>query len=123
MDQIIDFRDNGGFLSDTNLPLKVAYKLNKIRKAVEKESEFYADKFQEIIHTYAKIDENGEIVFSEDGSQILIKDGMVEECNNALTELQGLEVQIENYNLSIDDFGEDLQCTPDQLNALMPFMN
>lgn len=123
MDQIIDFRDNGGFLSDTNLPLKVAYKLNKIRKAVEKESEFYADKFQEIVHTYAKIDENGEIIFSEDGSQILIKDGMVEECNNALTELQGLEVQIENYNLSIDDFGEDLQCTPDQLNALMPFMN
>jgi hypothetical protein len=48
---------------------------------------------------------------------------MVEECNNALTELQNLEVQIENYNLSIDDFGEDLQCTPDQLNALMPFMN
>ena len=123
MDQIIDFRDNGGFFSDTNLPLKVAYKLNKIRKAVEKESEFYADKFQEIVHTYAKIDENGEIVFSEDGSQILIKDGMVEECNKALTELQGLEVQIENYNLSIDDFGEDLQCTPDQLNALMPFMN
>lgn len=123
MDQIIDFRDNGGFLSDTNLPLKVAYKLNKIRKAVEKESEFYADKFQEIVHTYAKIDENGEIIFSEDGSQILIKDGMVEECNKALTELQGLEVQIENYNLSIDDFGEDLQCTPDQLNALMPFMN
>lgn len=123
MDQIIDFRDNGGFLSDTNLPLKVAYKLNKIRKAVEKESEFYADKFQEIVHTYAKTDDNGEVVFSEDGSQILIKDGMVEECNNALTELQGLEVQIENYNLSIDDFGEDLQCTPDQLNALMPFMN
>lgn len=123
MDQIIDFRDNGGFLSDTNLPLKVAYKLNKIRKAVEKESEFYADKFQEIVHTYAKIDENGEIIFSEDGSQILIKDGMVEECNNALTELQNLEVQIENYNLSIDDFGENLECTPDQLNALMPFMN
>lgn len=123
MDQIIDFRDNGGFLSDTNLPLKVAYKLNKIRKAVEKESEFYVEKFQEIVHTYAKTDDNGEIVFSEDGSQILIKDGMVEECNNALTELQGLEVQIENYNLSIDDFGEDLQCTPDQLNALMPFMN
>lgn len=123
MDQIIDFRDNGGFFADTNLPLKVAYKLNKIRKAVEKESEFYADKFQEIVHTYAKIDENGEIIFSEDGSQILIRDGMVDECNKALTELQGLEVQIENYNLSIDDFGEDLQCTPDQLNALMPFMN
>lgn len=123
MDQIIDFRDNGGFLSNTNLPLKGAYKLNKIRKAVEKESDFYVEKFQEIVHTYAKTDDNGEVVFSEDGSQILIKDGMVEECNKALAELQNLEVQIENYNLSIDDFGENLECTPDQLNALMPFMN
>ena len=123
MDQIIDFRDNGGFFADTNLPLKGAYKLNKIRKAVEKESDFYVEKFQEIVHTYAKTDDNGEVVFSEDGSQILIKDGMVEECNKALEELQKLEVQIENYNLSIDDFGENLECTPDQLNALMPFMN
>ena len=123
MDQIIDFRDNGGFFADTNLPLKGAYKLNKIRKAIEKESEFYQEKFQEIVNTYAKMDENGQIVFSEDGSQILIKDGMVEECNKALEELQKLEVQIENYNLSIDDFGENLECTPDQLNALMPFMD
>ena len=123
MDQIIDFRDNGSFFTNTNLPLKGAYKLNKIRKAVEKESDFYVEKFQEIVHTYAKTDDNGEVVFSEDGSQILIKDGMVEECNKALAELQNLEVQIENYNLSIDDFGEDLECTPDQLNALMPFMN
>ena len=123
MDQIIDFRDNGVFFADTNLPLKGAYKLNKIRKAIEKESEFYQEKFQEIVNTYAKMDENGQIVFSEDGSQILIKDGMVEECNKALEELQKLEVQIENYNLSIDDFGENLECTPDQLNALMPFMD
>ena len=123
MDQIIDFRDNGSFFADTNLPLKGAYKLNKIRKAIEKEGEFYQEKFQEIVNTYAKMDENGQIVFSEDGSQILIKDGMVEECNKALEELQKLEVQIENYNLSIDDFGENLECTPDQLNALMPFMD
>ena len=123
MDQIIDFRDNGVFFADTNLPLKGAYKLNKIRKAIEKEGEFYQEKFQEIVNTYAKMDENGQIVFSEDGSQILIKDGMVEECNKALEELQKLEVQIENYNLSIDDFGENLECTPDQLNALMPFMD
>ena len=123
MDQIIDFRDNGSFFADTNLPLKGAYKLNKIRKAIEKEGEFYQQKFQEIVNTYAKMDENGQIVFSEDGSQILIKDGMVEECNKALEELQKLEVQIENYNLSIDDFGENLECTPDQLNALMPFMD
>ena len=122
MDQIIDFRNNGDFFDGTNLPLKAAYKLNKIRKAVEKEGEFYSEKFQEILNDYAKKDENGELVFSEDGDQIMIKDDMIDECNKALTDLQNLEVQIENYGLSIDDFGENLECTPDQLAALMPFM-
>ena len=123
MDQLINFRDNGGFFADAHLPLKGAYKLNKIRKAVEKESEFYSEKFQEIVNTYAKMDENGQIVFSEDGTQIMIKDGMVEECNKALEDLQSLEVEIDNCDLTIDDLGEDLECTPDQLEALMPFMN
>ena len=122
MDQIIDFRNNGDFFDGVNLPLKAAYKLNKIRKAVEKEGEFYSEKFQEILNQYAKKDENGELVFSEDGDQIMIKEDMIDECNKALNDLQTLEVQIETYGLSIDDFGEDLECTPDQLAALMPFM-
>ena len=122
MDQIIDFRNNGDFLGGLNLPLKAAYKLNKIRKAVDKEGEFYSEKFQEILNNYAKKDKNGELVFSEDGEQIMIKDDMIDECNKALNDLQSLEVQIENYELSIDDFGEELECTPDQLAALMPFI-
>ena len=122
MDQIIDFRNNGDFFDGVNLPLKAAYKLNKVRKAVEKEGEFYSEKFQEILNQYAKKDENGELVFNEDGDQIMIKEDMIDECNKALNDLQTLEVQIETYGLSIDDFGEDLECTPDQLAALMPFM-
>lgn len=122
MDQIIAFRNNGDFFSNTTLPLKGAYKLNKIKKAVEKEGEFYTEKFQEIVEQYAKHDENGQLVFSEDGNQILIKDGMVDECNKALEDLQSLEVQVETYGLTLDDLGENLECTPDELEALMPFM-
>lgn len=122
MDQIIAFRNNGDFFSNTTLPLKGAYKLNKIKKAVEKEGEFYTEKFQEIVEQYAKHDENGQLVFSDDGNQILIKDGMVDECNKALEDLQNLEVQIESYGLTLDDLGENLECTPDELEALMPFM-
>lgn len=122
MDQIIAFRNNGDFFSNTTLPLKGAYKLNKIKKAVEKEGEFYTEKFQEIVEKYAKHDDNGNLVFSEDGNQIMIKDDMVDECNQALTDLQELEVEVETYNLSLDDLGEGLECTPDELEALMPFM-
>ena len=123
MEQIINFRNNIGFFADSNLPLKGAYKINKIRKDVEKEAEFYSEKFQEILDKYSKKDENGNMVFSEAGDQIMISDGMVDECNEALTNLQNLEVEINNYNLTIDDLGEDMQCTPDELEALMPFMN
>lgn len=122
MDQIIAFRNNGDFFADTTLPLKGAYKLNKIKKAVEKEGEFYTEKFQEIVEKYAKHDDNGQLVFSEDGNQIMIKDGMVDECNKALEDLQNLEVEIETYGFNLDDLGEDTECTPDELEALMPFM-
>lgn len=122
MKQIIAFRNNGDFFAGTSLPLKGAYKLNKIKKAVETEGEYYVEKFQEIVNQYAKKDENDKFVFSEDGNQIMIKDGMNEECNQALEDLQNLEVQIENYGLSLADLGDDVECTPDELEALMPFM-
>lgn len=122
MDQIIAFKNNGDFFAGTSLPLKGAYKINKIKKAVEKEGEFYQEKFQEIVDQYAQKDENGEVVLSEDRSQIMIKEGVVEECNKALTDLQELEVEIDNYGLKLEDLGENLECTPEELEALMPFM-
>lgn len=123
MDQLIAFRNGGDIFGNAVLPLKGAYKLNKIKKAIEKESEFYTEKFQEIVEKYAKQDENGNFVYSDDGNQIMIKDGMVEECNQALEDLQNLEVEIDNYGLTLEDLGDEIQCTPDQLEALMPFMN
>lgn len=123
MDQIIAFRNAGDIFGDYKLPLKVAYKLNKLKKAVEVEGEFYSNKFQEIVDTYAKKDDNGQIVFSDDGNQIMIQDGKVEECNQALEDLQALTVEIDNCNLTIDDFGDDIECTPEDLEALMPFLS
>lgn len=123
MEQVIAFRNTMNIFNNYKLPLKVAYKMNKLKKAVETEGEFYANKFQEIVSTYGQHDENGDLVFSEDGEQILIKDGMVEECNKAIADLQTLTVSVDNCNLSIDDFGDELECTPEELEALMPFLN
>ena len=122
MEQMIDFKNNDNFFSSANLPLKGAYKLNKIKQAIEKESGFYNEKFQEIIDKYARKDENGELMFSEDGEQIMIEPDKIDECNQALTDLQQLTIEIDNLGLKIEDLGEDLECTPDELAALMPFI-
>ena len=122
MEQLLAFKNGSTFIGNTNLPLKGAYKITKIKQEVDKEIEFYTEKFQEIVNTYAQKNENGSLKFSEDGEQILIQDGKIEECNKALEDLQKLEVQIENYGLTIDDLG-DIECTPDDLESLIPFMN
>ena len=123
MEQIIMFRNTGDMFEGASLPLKVAYKLNKIKKAVEENGQFYIEKFQTIIDKYAQKDENGQLVFNNDGDQIIIQEGKIDECNKALEELQNLTVEIDNFNLSIDDFGDDVECTPEELEALMPFLS
>lgn len=121
MEQIVDFKNNADFLGDAQLPLKAAYKINKLRKNIDNEFDYYSEKFREIVNTYAKKDENGNIAFSDDGAQILIQDGMVDECNQALVDLQSLEIEIDNCNLTIDDLGDAVECTPDELEVIMPF--
>ena len=123
MQQALDFRKAYNYFNSIKLPLKAAYKLTKIKDSVEKETEYYGEKFQEIVDTYAKKDENGNLQYNEDGTQILIKDGMVAECNDKLEELHSLEIGIENYNLTIDDLGENIEVTADDLDALIPFLS
>lgn len=123
MNDIVAFGQAEGIFNGVNLPLKVAYKLNKLKQAIATEGEFYSNKFQEIVDKYAQKDENGNIKFSEDGSQILIETDKIEECNNELENLQTLTVEIDNQNLTIEDFGEDVECTPEDLEVLIPFLN
>ncbi len=122
MEQLMDFRNSDDFFGTTVIPLKGAYKINKIKKAVEQEAEFYSTKFQEIVDKYAQKDEAGQVKFSEDGDQILIQEDKIAECNQALEDLQNMTVEIDNLNLTLADLGDNLQCTPEQLEALMPFV-
>ena len=122
MSEVLALRQNINFFLSQKFPLPVAYKLNKINNAAMKEGEFYQEKFNEIIEKYAKTDEEGNIVFSEDGEQIVIKDDSIAECNQALEELMNLEIEIDNYGLKIEDLGDDIQCTATEIEALTPFL-
>jgi len=123
MSQILSFRQHVGSFLDQKLTLPVAYKLTKINNAVEKEAEFYQEKFNEIVDKYSKKDENGNVVFSEDGEQIMIQDDLIPECNQALEELMDLEVEINDFNLKIEDFGDGITCTATEIEAISPFLN
>ena len=122
MSDVLALRQQIGFFLNQKLPLPVAYKLNKMNQAAIKEGEFYQEKFNEIVDKYAKTDEEGNVVFSEDGDQIMIKDDLIGECNDALEELMNLEIEIETYGLKIEDFGDNIECTAEEIDALTPFL-
>ncbi len=122
MSELLTFRQHVGMFLELKLPLPVAYKLNKMNKAAEKEAEFYQEKFNEIVNTYAKKDENGNLVFSEDGEQIMIQDDKIVECNQALEELMDLDVEVETFGLKLEDFGDEVECTAEEIDAISPFL-
>ena len=123
MQEIVDFREVVQKFRDQILPLQGAYKLMKISNSLDKDMEFYANKFQEIIETYGQKNEDGTYKFTDDNSQILIAEGKVGECNQAIDDLLNVEVTIDNLNLTIDNLGKDIKCTPEELEGLMPFFN
>lgn len=121
MKQIVSFHQNSDAFMGKTLPLKGAFKINKIKKDTENELEFYQNKFKEIVEKFSKKDENGQIQFSEDGEQILIQEDKLAECNQELQDLEEMEIEVDNYDLVIDELG-NIDCTPEELEVLMPFI-
>ena len=122
MNQLIKFYKENGIFSNKVLPLKGAFKLNRIKKDIEKDFTFYQEKFKEILEKYAQRDEAGNIKFSDNGEQILIKEGLITECSKELEDLNSMEIEIDNYDFNIEELG-DIDCTPEELEILMPFLS
>lgn len=122
MNQLIKFYQENGIFSNKVLPLKGAFKLNRIKKDIEKDFTFYQEKFKEILEKYAQRDEAGNIKFSDNGEKILIKEGLITECSKELEDLNSMEIEIDNYDFNIEELG-DIDCTPEELEILMPFLS
>ena len=122
MAELVNFYQKNAIFSNKVLPLKGAFKINRIKKDIEKDYAFYQEKFKEILEEYAERDDAGNIQFSEDGEQIMIKEGMIGDCSDRLEELNSIEIEIDNYDFNIEELG-DIDCTPEELEILMPFLS
>ena len=121
MQQIIEFQKFYNNVKNIKLPLKTAYKLNKLFIQANEELSFYQQKFSEIINEFGKRDENGELVYSSDKTSIEIEDARRDECLQKIEELQNLEVNIEGIEFTTDEL-ESLNLTISEVECLMPFI-
>ncbi len=104
-------------LKDAKLPLKTSYQLSLVFDEIEKRMTFYQNEFQKIIDEFAERDEAGDYVSSDDGAGVKVQKGKTDECNARVIELNQIDIDIPDLNLSIEDFG-DLDLTLDEVRVL-----
>lgn len=121
MKEILGYLNFYEAVRDQKIPLKIAYKLAQLSKAIEAEISFYQDKLREIITEYGELDENGNPIPSESGNGIMLRKGVEEECYKAMQELEEIEVTLPDVKLTIDEL-EKLQLTIVEMNYMMPFL-
>ena len=103
------------------LPFKTAYKLSKLSKAIEDEVAFYREKMQELIDEYGQKDEDGNLVFIDNGQGIALKPETQAECHAKIAELEALDVELPDIKFSVDEFA-DTTLSLEELQPILPFI-
>lgn len=112
------------YSSIKNKPLKIniIYKLSKCLEECEKERDFYQQQFTNILNKYAKKDENGNFIYTDEKTGILIDESQQKVCEKELSELLTLDINInEKYFIKISDIA-DLELDMETFNKIKPFI-
>ena len=104
-------------LKSKNLPIKTAYRLLKLAELVSKEAENYRNLFRQILDEYAEKKEDGSYVLSEDGANVIIQKGHIQDANQKVDELNKIDVEIP-YTFDIKDF-DNIEISLEELAPLM----
>ena len=104
-------------LKSKNLPIKTAYRLLKLAEFVATESDNYRNLFRQILDEYAEKNEDDSFVFSEDGTNVILKKDHIKEANEKVSELNQLEVDVP-YIFDLREF-ENLEISLEDLAPLM----
>ena len=103
------------------LPFKTSYKLALFAQEIEKHTAFYQEQFRELLFTYGKKDEDGNLVPTADGQGIVLIEETMEEAQTKLVELRELDVELPDIKFSVEEF-EKMELTPTELIVFMPFI-
>lgn len=124
MSDIIALKELYPKLKESKLPAKLGYKLVRIFEEVDKCAKTYTEMFSAIINDCAQKDENGNPIFTENGTQIALLEEKIQECGERMNDLNTLVVEIDTkYTLTLDDLDYFENLTLDHIKLLSPFID
>ena len=108
-------------IKDCKMPIKTAYKFNKLIRCLEDDLAFYQSQVASLLNEYAVRNASGEYEYSNNGTAIKIIEGKQQECNKKLGDLLDLGVTIGDVTFELEELNE-MELTVSQLNSLMSFI-
>lgn len=122
MDKISKISNALSEIKEQKMPIRLAYKLNKLEQWAESEYKFYIEHYRQIIEDFCERDENGNPKYSENGESILVQQGRQLECQEKLDELSMLEgSEPPKIEIGLDEL-DALDVSYSVVEALMPFI-
>lgn len=109
-------------IKDHTMAASTAYRLSKLYIQAKQDYEFYQEKLMAILHNYGELDENGNLIPTEDGKGIRVQADKQDECLAKVNELQDIESTI-NFTPIPFTLLEGLQLTPSDLEGIMCFFD
>jgi len=107
----------------SNKPLKgrVAYRIARLLRELDKEFSLFNEKRTDLVKEYVIKDENGELKTDENGDLVLDKE-RIQEFYTAINDLLNTQVSINAEKVDLVDL-ESIEFTPAQIMLLEPFIN
>jgi hypothetical protein len=128
-EQILNVFAGLNSLGNEKFSAKLAWKISTARGALTPFVESLEKTMSEVRLKYAVKDEEGNVVpaVDEEGKSvegtIQVSRENIPLLNTELTELLSVETEVENVSLSINDFPDTLEISPNALAALQPILH
>ena len=119
--QIVDSAETMRELSNKPLKGRVAYRIARLLRELDKEFSLFNEKRTDLVKEYVIKDENGELKTDENGDLVLDKE-RIQEFYTAINDLLNTQVSINAEKVDLVDL-ESIEFTPAQIMLLEPFIN
>lgn len=117
--QAKQFGNSYSKLKTLDLPLQLAFNLNKIAAALDNDMKFVNEKIENTILKYCVKDEKGNPQLTNGNYKI--QEDKIDECNRVFKEIDEFLLDAGDYSFSITDFG-DIKIDLETMQGLMPFI-
>lgn len=121
LSKLIHFSKFYNEVKSAKIPLKTAYKLNKLAVAIDEQNHFYGEQLNLVLSECADKGADGNYIPTDDSVGVKILDEKQNEFISRINELLLLEVEVPDIKFSIDEFG-DIELTMEVFNIITPFL-